>query len=310
MKLPTSLVLGTCALLVAAAPASAATKINLMFTGFSGFAGAFIAKDQGFFENRGLDVDLTLALGGSISITALVAGATQIGGTTPTVLLQAVENSIDLVVIGGTSVLSSKDRGGVVARTGSDIKEAKDLVGKKVGVPGFGALIDVMLRKWLIDQGIDVRNVNFVEVSFPQMADTLKGRQVDAVATADPFFTRIISADIDYFVANYGDSLPDGTITGIYAAMRPWVAANPDAVKAFRESLEEALAFAKENPEKVRESIGRHLKLPPQVVATQSVPSLVAKVIGADMQLWVDIAVKQKLINGPIDPNKVVTPWQ
>jgi NitT/TauT family transport system substrate-binding protein len=308
MKLLTSFVLGACA--VAAAPAAAATKINLMLSGFSGFAGAFIAMDQGFFEKRGLDVDLTLAQNGSIMVAALVANSAQIAGPTPTVLLQAVESGIDLAVIGGAAVLVDTDGSGLVARTGSDIKDAKDLVGKKVGVPGFGGLVDVLLRKWIMDQGVDVKSVNFVELSFVQMADTLRGKQVDAVAAVDPFFTRIVNADIGYFVAKYSKGIPEGTVTSVYTAMRPWVAANDSAVRAFRESLEEAVVFAKANPDKVRESIVGHLKLPPQVVATQSVPRLKAKVTAADMKLWVDIAVAQKLIDAPIDPSNVVTPWQ
>ncbi len=32
-----------------------------------------------------------------------------------------------------------------------------DFVGKKVGVPGIGAFLDVLFRKWLIDGGVDPR---------------------------------------------------------------------------------------------------------------------------------------------------------
>jgi NitT/TauT family transport system substrate-binding protein len=309
MKVATSMILGVVALAIGAAPAVAATKITLMFTGFSGFAGAFVAKDQGFFDKRGLDVDLVLAQNGSIMVAALVADSAQIAGPTPTVLLQAVESGIDLVVLAATSVLPGRDAAGLLARTGSDIKAAKDLAGKTVGVPGLGSGLDVMLRKWLMDEGVDVQKVRFVELSFPQMGDALKAKQVDAVATADPFYTRIVGGDIGYLVRDYTKDMPPGTLTSTYAALRSWVAANPEALLAFRDALAEAVAFAKANPDATRESIVRYLKLPPQIVATQSPPNLSVKVAPADMKLWIDLSLAQHLIKTPIEPETTVTPW-
>jgi hypothetical protein len=46
-------------------------------------------------------------------VAALVAGSAQIAGPTPTVLLQAVESGIDLVVVAATSVLPGRDASGL-----------------------------------------------------------------------------------------------------------------------------------------------------------------------------------------------------
>jgi NitT/TauT family transport system substrate-binding protein len=309
MKIVTSIVLGIVALASAAAPSVAATKITLMFTGFSGFAGAFVAKDQGIFDKHDLDVDLKLAQNGSIMVAALVADSAQIAGPTPPVLLQAIESGIALLVIAATSVLPGRDAAGLLARTGSEIKAAKDLIGKRIGVPGLGSGLDVMLRKWLMDDGVDVQKISFVELSFPQMGDALKARQVDAVATADPFFSRIVGGDIGYLVRDYTKDMPPGTLTSTYAATRSWVAANPTALQAFRDALAEAVAFAGANPDATRASIVGHLKLPPQVVATQAPPNLSVKVTPADMKLWIDLSLAQNLIKTPIEPETTVTPW-
>jgi len=85
-------------LLVASAlPASAATKINLLFTQGANNLGAYVGKDQGFFEKRGLDVDVTSTANGSLISASLVADAAQIGTLTPSILLEADEQGLDLV---------------------------------------------------------------------------------------------------------------------------------------------------------------------------------------------------------------------
>src|SRR5579863_2119788 len=85
------------------APAPAATKITFSYTPVSAWIGIYVAKDQGYLDKHGLDVDFALAQNGSIISAALVADSAQIGGPTPTVLLQANEQGLDLVEIAGTS---------------------------------------------------------------------------------------------------------------------------------------------------------------------------------------------------------------
>jgi NitT/TauT family transport system substrate-binding protein len=53
----------------------------------------------------------------------------------------------------------------------------------------------VLFVKWLVEKGVDPKSVNFVEVTFPTMADIIKSGGVDAVLTAEPFVTRMTNAD-------------------------------------------------------------------------------------------------------------------
>ena len=110
--------------------------------------------------------------------------------------LQAVDGGLDLVAIAGASIMDpvSNEAIAVMTRPGVTIKEPKDFIGKKVGAPGIGAFLHVLFRKWLIEKGVDPKSVNFVEVTFPTMSDTLKSGAVDAVLTAEPFITRIKNA--------------------------------------------------------------------------------------------------------------------
>ncbi|MCX7307070.1 MAG: ABC transporter substrate-binding protein, partial [Afipia sp.] len=203
---------------LAAAPAEAATKVRVMYTAVAPYASVFIAKDQGFFEKRGLDVELVLAANGSVIVAGVVSGNVEIGTPTPTVFLQAVDSGLDQVAIAATNAMPDSSKSGVLARTDSGIKTAKDLIGKKVGVPGLNGLLDFIFRRWLASQGVDTKRVSYVETSFPQMSDILKAGHVDAVVAVDPFYSRIVSQNTGYLVDDYTRDLPPGTIASVYSA--------------------------------------------------------------------------------------------
>jgi NitT/TauT family transport system substrate-binding protein len=292
-----------------AVPASAATKLTLLFTQGANNLGAYVGKDQGFFEKHGLDVDVISTPNGSLISASLVADSAQIGTLTPTILLQADEQGLDLVAIAGMSTYPTNSPAAIMARTGSGIKTAPDLVGKKVGVPGLGGALDVLGRNWVKTSGVDYHRVNWVEVQFPQMIDGLKTGLVDAVVTAEPFNTRIKSIDAGYQIAEAEG--PKGTMTLIYTATRAWTQKNPEALKAFRAAIEDAYDYARNpaNAESVKASIAKYTKLPPAAMASIVVPdTLHSQVSGPALAFWVQFARDQEMIKGNPDPASLVAP--
>jgi ABC-type nitrate/sulfonate/bicarbonate transport system substrate-binding protein len=105
---------------------------------------------------------------------------------------------------------------------------------------------------------VDYRKVNFVEASFPQHADLLRGGSVDAVVSADPFMSRITESGAGYVASYYSTFLPENNQTIVHAAKREWVAKNPATARAFREALVESGGFMQQakNDAQVRTAIG------------------------------------------------------
>ena len=156
-------------------------------------------------------------------------------------LLQAIDGGLDHVAVAGSGLTDKNQESfGAVAKADLAIVKADDFVGKKVGAPGIGAFLHVLFRNWLIDNGVDYKKVTFVEVGFPQMADVLKGGNVDAVVTGEPVMGRIVSAGIGKKVTSFTDNLKVELPIIVYSATRKWVDANPAAAKAFREAIAEA----------------------------------------------------------------------
>ncbi|VTU43022.1 ABC transporter substrate-binding protein [Variovorax sp. RA8] len=284
-------------------------KIVFGYTAVSDFASVFVAAEEGYFKKRNLDVELKFIPLNSTIPAALQSDSLQIGGPTPSVFLQAVDGGLDLVLVAGGGLTSKTITGfGLVARAGSGIKNAQDCVGKKIGVPGLGAFLHVTFRAWLKDSGVDYRKVSFVEASFPQHADLLRGGSVDAVVSADPFMSRITESGAGYVASYYSTFLPENNQTIVHAAKREWVAKNPGAARAFRESLVEAAAFMQQpkNDAKVRAAIGKHIKLPPEVLAKIQISPPGATVNEKQLGYWVGLMKDQDMLKTPIDVAKLI----
>jgi NitT/TauT family transport system substrate-binding protein len=298
-----AIVLAWCLSTLAATGAAAETKITLGYTGVTDFTAAFVAKEEGYFKKRGLDVELQLIALNSTIPAALQSDSIQVGGPTSSVMIQAVDGGLDLVAIAGSSVTSKKATNyGLIARAGSNIKTPQDLIGKKVGAPGLGAFLHVLFRKWLMDNGVDYKKVTFIEVPFPQMNEVLRSGNVDAVVTGDPIKNRILKAGTGYLVSHYAQDLPDGQLIIPYAVTRDWASKNPAAVTAFRAAITEGVDFTAKNPEAARMHMGKYIKMPPEVLATLQISDLRAEVTEAQMQFWVNVMREQSMLKGSPNP--------
>ncbi len=299
------MILAVLALLVAG-PVWAQTKISLVHTGIAAYTSAFVAKEQGFFKKRGLDVTLQQVAGG-VLIQGLQGGSAQIATVPPTNLLLAIEGGLDLVAVAGASVSQKDDQtAAFVIATNAGITTPKDLIGKKIGVPSIGGYLYVMARKWIIDQGIDPAAVNFVEVNFPQAADLMKNGAIQASALSDPFLQRAVQNGVakpmDYFAA----ILPPQTTGVLYASTRRWAEANPEAVKAFREAIAEGVAFTEKNPDAARADMAKYIKLPPEALAATVMPRLMANVTEEQIGYWVNTMHGMGLIKTRPDAAKLI----
>lgn len=296
MKL-TRLITLTLSFALASATAAAQTRLVVGYTAVPDFAATFIAKERGFFTKRGLDVDLKAITLTSSMPAALVSDSIQIGGTTPPVFLQAADSGLDLVgVATGATYDNTKSYIGIVARTGSQIHTAQDLAGKKFGVPGLNGTLHVLVRRWLTLKGMDPKQVTFIEVPLPQIPDVLKGGGIDAAVTAEPFIGRIKGTGIGDVVPGFAQEMPNGFSTVVYTATRAWANRNAPALKAFREALAEAAAFADAHRPEAYAELGKYFKVPPPVLMATPWPHLTSDMTEGQLQFWADTMREQSML--------------
>ncbi|HKT16529.1 MAG TPA: ABC transporter substrate-binding protein [Stellaceae bacterium] len=299
----------TFAIALAATQAAAQSKVTVLTTAGSAGASLFAAKAEGFFQKRGLEVDIIIGNLMPNFPPALVSGSADIAFMVTTTFLQAIEGGIDLVAFVGGSVISPHmSDTAVVAYTGANIKTGEDFIGRKVGVPGIGATLQVMFRYWLDHHHVDSSKVNFVEVSFRTMRDTLAAKSVDAVVATDPFVAQMIHTGVGYPVVLLNPTLPAGKPLVMYTSTRAWAVAHPKDVAAFRAAIAEGAAFAAAEPDKTRDDINVYAKLPPAIMKTIEIGDQVPKLDPAGLGWWIEEMKRQKMLSTDIDPAKLILP--
>lgn len=292
---------------VSPARAQASLKLNVGFTAINEYTGLFVAKEQGFFAKRGLEVELTLIANNATVPAALASNSIQIGTPSVTTILQAVDGGIPLQLVCGAGVLSvSKPSVGLVAKTGSNIAKASDFAGKRVGVPGLNALFHIIARQWMIKGGQDPKTVHFVEVPFAQMFDTLRGGQVDALVTAEPARSRIINGGVGFVVGNILEAIMDNALSGNYTATSSFISANRQPLASFRAALDEAHAFAASQQEATLNDVGKYLKLPLETLRSLPSPILRTQIDRAQVEFWVKVAIDQGMLRSPLSVDQLM----
>src|SRR4030088_3620785 len=288
--------------------AQAQTKIQLGCTATTDCASAMVGVDEGIFKRLGLDVEMVLIGINSNIPAAILSNSIQIGGPTSTVFLQAADGGLDLVAIGGATVMSPVTNNNISAfvRNGITINGPKDFIGKKVGAPGLGAFLHVLFVKWLVEKGVDPKTVNFVEVTFPTMADIIKSGGVDVVLTAEPFITRMSNAGLGTVGARYGAELARTEPIIFYAAARDWADKNPDTIKKFRAAIAEGAEIVNTDRDKASASISKFTKQPIELVKA-TVPNRSEPALKAEqLAWWIEIMSSQKMLQTKVDLNKLM----
>jgi NitT/TauT family transport system substrate-binding protein len=282
--------------------ATAQTKVNIGFSPAADFTPVFAGKDKGFFEKRGLDVTLTRVPLASNIPSAIVAGSLQIGMGTGSMLVQTAEAGLGLVAITGASrVVKTNSVVSLVARSGENIKTAADLKGKKVGVPGLNSMLHVLFQKWLLDNKIALAQVTMIEAPFPQMRDMLKGGTIDAAIAIEPFRARILSDNTGFRVADYVSEIQEDVLAAFWMTKSDWAQSNPQAIRAFREAYEEALAYCVQNPEEARALQIKYLGFPSPII-----PSYSTRLNAADLELFEKAGRQVGMLRQPVDVTKLV----
>lgn len=151
MKLPRALftLFAALAVTITSTAPAAARRVRLAIPGYNITQIAFFtAKDKGYFKDEGLDVDL-IQMTGNLANLALMSGEVEFTSV-PAAAMAATLRGANLRVLFSTW---EKPLFWVFTRT--QMRDIKELKGKKVGVPGFNSVTYFLLREYLSRNGLE-----------------------------------------------------------------------------------------------------------------------------------------------------------
>jgi NitT/TauT family transport system substrate-binding protein len=203
--------------------AQPAQKVKLGVLKLTSSAVLFLGVEKGYFKEFGVEPELVYFQAAQPIAVALASGDIQVGATGLTAGLYNI-------VTGGVRIWIVADKGrewpdhnltALVVRKDlydAGVRSMRDLKGKKIGVTQIGSTFHYNIGRYLEKEGMALTDVELVPLqALPALNDALAARRVDAVATAEPFVSRLEASGSGRIIVNTGDTFPWQIATVMYS---------------------------------------------------------------------------------------------
>jgi NitT/TauT family transport system substrate-binding protein len=209
--------------------------------------------------------DFQKALGSNVTL------ATTVFNAGPSVIEALFAGQIDLSYIGpnpaingyiqsegkAVRVIAGATSGGaaLVVRPAANIKSAADLAGKKLATPQLGNTQDVALRGYLAENGLKTKeqggDVEIIPTDNAQILDLFRLGKIDGAWVPEPWASRLVVDGGGTVFIDERDLWKDTGgefTTAVIIVDTKFLAAHPDAVKAWLRAHVEITQWELENP--------------------------------------------------------------
>ena len=205
----------------------------------------YYAKEAGFFEKHGLDVEFRGVVSATNATRSVVSGEADIGWVDSVSSLQAKQAGARIKCI--SAFASRLDYQIVGPRTAGSMK---DLEGKRFGVATIGGSTYVIPRLLVRRAGGDPDRVQWVAVgNSAARVQALVAGSIDATITTTSFMPIVARYDRLHLIQDTGPALPDFAYTWEIAG-DPVIAKRRPALQAFVQATAEAVRWAEANRDK------------------------------------------------------------
>lgn len=219
-----------------------------------------VAKEQGFFQKEGLNVDIIM-MPASLNIKVLLSGEIQYATTVGSAVVAAVRG------INTRVVMCFVDRPLLDLVGTPDIRSLSDLKGKLLGISSRGGLHDVSMRAILTQSGIDPAQVTLLALGTQgSMLTALKAGRISAGMLNPPQNFIAYREGLKHlaFAGNYVRLPSTGLVT-----LKETLERSPDQVRRMTRALARARLFARENKAATVTILKRFLKIDDEDLAAK-----------------------------------------
>lgn len=201
----------------------------------------FVAYENGYFKEAGLDVDL-------LKITSDVAplmakGELDVYELTPD-QFKPMEQGL------GVKIIDSLHKGCIqgAASAKSGIKTVADLEGKTVAA-AVGSIPQIQISSQMVKLGLDPKKVNWVTYPPAQMEQALDKGEIDAFATYDPWPEIAVQhGSVRFFSNTYDEGLKD-YLCCFVGMNEKTLEKNPEIAKRMCQAFKKATEYLAAHPQ-------------------------------------------------------------
>ena len=270
----------------------AGTPVNIALLPIDTDSLPYYAQELGYFQQAGIDANISVIQAGSSVVSAIVGGSLDIGFTNPISLASAHLSGIPIVAIAAAGIyqLHEIPTAAILVPKNSPIRAAKDLNGKTMACSGLKNLGQWGPAIWIDKNGGDSSTMKFTEMPFPEMPVALASGRVDSAFPAEPFIT--IAKDSARVLADAFASVAPRFNLGIWVTSRQWADAHKDLVSEFAGVMSKTAAWSNNNHAQSAAILAKYAKLDPSIASSMARVPNATRLQAADMQPVLDLALK------------------
>ena len=209
----------------------------------------YVALEQGFFADEGLNIELTNGGGADKVMTAVLTGQADIGLAGPEACIYVYnQGKDDYPVVFGQ--LTKRDGSFLVGR--ADVPFSWELLRGKTVIGGRAGGVPEMTLEYVMRQNGVVPGTDAAvdtTVQFNMMAGAFTGGQGDYVTLFEPTATEVERAGHGYVLCSIGEASGEIPYTA-YFASQSYMAAHPDVVQGFTNAIARAQRWIAEHTDR------------------------------------------------------------
>jgi ABC-type nitrate/sulfonate/bicarbonate transport system substrate-binding protein len=296
----------------AAAGSDCADKLTVATVSADSGAQGYLAKENGFYEDNGLDVEVKIVAGVPELAAAVQSGDAQFALTSPTSVASASAGGINFRIV-APGVLYTEDEPGtwlMIANRATDVQSVEDLAGKSIAVNALNTLPHLSTLATLDDAGVDVSTVNFVTLNFPAIGQALESGQVPAGAVVSPFTDQQEAAGIAKRIVSPYDAVNDKEpfLNTVWFAKEDYIAANQACVEQFRQSIADTSEWSNEeaNLAERKSILQEYTDLSDEAVASLELSPYGTEVTEDLVQPLLDVMERFGALDEPMEAQTVI----
>lgn len=220
------------------------------------YAPMYVAIEEGYFAEEGIDVELVTGFGADKTMTAVLTGEADIGfmGSESTVYTYA-GGTQDYVV--NFAQLTQRAGNFLVSREPVDHFSWDMLKGKQVLGGRAGGMPEMVFEYILKKNNIDPQNDLSIDqsIDFGSTAAAFSGGQGEFTVEFEPHATALEKKGDGYVVASLGEESGYVPYTA-FSAKKSYIEENPETIQAFTDALQKGMDYVNTHtPEEIAEVI-------------------------------------------------------
>lgn len=273
------------------------------------FAPVYLALDEGYFEEVGLNVEAQVMQNAASIVPAILNGQLQFGTSAVTPFLAAAQKGLPLRAVANAADVAldpADDVSALVVPKNSSVSAPAQLEGKTVAVNALSSIVHVTAAKAIADDGGDPAKVTFVAMPFPDMMTALAQGRVDAASVVEPFVGISTGAGATAIAHPYTASFQAGKTFALFFGSEAYAKANPEIVDKFAQALAKGSQTASEHPEKVSAVLVKYGKVDPAVAKNIQQPGYGTSVDPAALNSAATVMQELGFLPGQVDAEKLV----